>query len=58
MLRTLDAIHLATALLIREDIETLLTYDDRLAARGAGSARHRGGGPGPEPWQAATPAAR
>ena len=32
MLRTLDAIHLATALLIREDIETLLTYDDRLAA--------------------------
>jgi uncharacterized protein len=31
MLRSLDAIHLATALLIREDIEVLLTYDDRLA---------------------------
>jgi predicted nucleic acid-binding protein len=31
-LRTLGAIHLATALLIREDIEALLTYDDRLAA--------------------------
>jgi len=30
-LRTLDAIHLATALLIREDVEALLTYDDRLA---------------------------
>jgi uncharacterized protein len=29
-LRTLDAIHLATALLIREDIETVLTYDVRL----------------------------
>ena len=29
---SLDAIHLATALLIREDVETLLTYDDRLAA--------------------------
>lgn len=31
MLRSLDAIHLATALLIREDVEALLTYDDRLA---------------------------
>jgi hypothetical protein len=30
-LRSLDAIHLATALLIREDVEALLTYDDRLA---------------------------
>jgi uncharacterized protein len=29
-LRTLDAIHLATALLIRDDIETVLTYDARL----------------------------
>jgi predicted nucleic acid-binding protein len=29
-LRSLDAIHLATALLIREDVETLLTYDSRL----------------------------
>ena len=31
LLRTLDAIHLATALLIREDVETVLTYDTRLA---------------------------
>lgn len=31
-LRSLDAIHLATALLIREDVEVLLTYDERLAA--------------------------
>ncbi len=31
LLRSLDAIHLATALLIREDVEALLTYDDRLA---------------------------
>lgn len=30
-LRSLDAIHLATALLIREDVDELLTYDDRLA---------------------------
>jgi uncharacterized protein len=30
--RSLDAIHLATALLIREDVDALLTYDDRLAA--------------------------
>jgi predicted nucleic acid-binding protein len=30
-LRNLDAIHLATALLIRDDIESLLTYDERLA---------------------------
>jgi predicted nucleic acid-binding protein len=34
-LRLLDAIHLATALLVREDIEALLTYDDRLAAAAA-----------------------
>jgi predicted nucleic acid-binding protein len=34
-LRPLDAIHLATALLVREDIEALLTYDDRLAAAAA-----------------------
>ena len=38
LLRSLDAIHLATALLIREDIELLLTYDDRLA----GAARAHG----------------
>lgn len=31
-LRTLDAIHLATALLIRDDIEAVLTYDARLRA--------------------------
>lgn len=31
LLRSLDAIHLATALLIREDIEAVLTYDARLA---------------------------
>ena len=30
MLRSLDAIHLATALLIRDDVEALLTYDARL----------------------------
>jgi uncharacterized protein len=32
MLRSLDAIHLATALLIREDIDVLLSYDERLVA--------------------------
>lgn len=31
LLSSLDAIHLATALLIREDVDVLLTYDDRLA---------------------------
>lgn len=31
LLRSLDAIHLATALLLREDLNMLLTYDDRLA---------------------------
>ena len=30
-LRTLDAIHLATALAVREDLEVLVTYDRRLA---------------------------
>jgi predicted nucleic acid-binding protein len=30
MLRSLDAIHLATALLIRDDVETMLAYDARL----------------------------
>jgi predicted nucleic acid-binding protein len=30
LLRSLDAIHLATALLIRDDVETVLTYDVRL----------------------------
>jgi uncharacterized protein len=31
-LRTLDAVHLATALAVREDLEVLVTYDRRLAA--------------------------
>lgn len=30
MLRTLDAIHLATALLLGEDVDVLLSYDQRL----------------------------
>ncbi|MGH3718236.1 MAG: type II toxin-antitoxin system VapC family toxin [Pseudonocardiaceae bacterium] len=37
-LRSLDAIHLATALLLREDLDVLLTYDKRLAA--AAEAHH------------------
>ncbi len=40
-LRTLDAIHLATALLIREDVESLLTYDERLAAGRPGARPRR-----------------
>jgi hypothetical protein len=31
-LRTLDAIHLATALTVREDLEIVVTYDRRLRA--------------------------
>ena len=31
-LRTLDAIHLATALALREDLAAIVTYDRRLAA--------------------------
>ena len=31
LLRMLDAIHLATALCVRDDVEALITYDDRLA---------------------------
>lgn len=34
-LRSLDAIHLATALLLRDDLKTFLTYDGRLAAAAA-----------------------
>ena len=34
-LRTLDALHLATALTIRSDIGAFLAYDDRLAAAAA-----------------------
>jgi uncharacterized protein len=30
MLRSLDAIHLATALLVREETSVLLSYDERL----------------------------
>jgi predicted nucleic acid-binding protein len=30
VLRTLDAIHLATALMLGEDLSVLLTYDDRM----------------------------
>ena len=36
MLCSLDAIHLATALLISEDIDTLVSYGDRLLAAAAG----------------------
>ena len=32
MLRTLDAVHLAVALDLGDDLETVVTYDDRLAA--------------------------
>jgi len=32
LLRSLDAIHLATALLIRDDVEIVLAYDHRLRA--------------------------
>jgi predicted nucleic acid-binding protein len=32
MLRSLDAIHLATALTLRDELDAVLTYDDRLAA--------------------------
>ncbi|WP_028925511.1 type II toxin-antitoxin system VapC family toxin [Pseudonocardia acaciae] len=35
LLRSLDAIHLATALLLRDDIDSLLSYDDRLLAAAA-----------------------
>ncbi|MCY7341150.1 MAG: hypothetical protein LH603_04670 [Pseudonocardia sp.] len=37
-MRSLDAIHLATALLIRDDVDVLLTYDERLAS--AAEAHH------------------
>lgn len=32
MLRSLDSIHLATALMLRDDIDAVVTYDDRFAA--------------------------
>jgi predicted nucleic acid-binding protein len=31
LLRSLDAIHLATAILLRSDLELFVTYDSRLA---------------------------
>jgi predicted nucleic acid-binding protein len=37
-LRSLDAVHLATAIDIRDDCDGFITYDDRLAA----AARHHG----------------
>ena len=36
-LRSLDAIHLATALLLRQDVAGLVTYDARLAGAAAGT---------------------
>ena len=36
-LRSLDAIHLATALLLRQDVSGLVTYDARLAGAAAGA---------------------
>jgi predicted nucleic acid-binding protein len=35
LVRSLDAIHLATALLVRSELETFVTYDDRLLAAAA-----------------------
>jgi predicted nucleic acid-binding protein len=35
ILRTLDAIHLATALTLGDDLETIVTYDDRMIAGAA-----------------------
>jgi uncharacterized protein len=36
-LRSLDAIHLATARLLGPDLDTILTYDDRLATAATGA---------------------
>jgi len=35
MLRTLDAIHVATAVLIRDDVDVLISYDHRMIAAAA-----------------------
>lgn len=35
-LRSLDALHLATALSIKDDVGVLVTYDERLAAAADG----------------------
>jgi uncharacterized protein len=40
MLRSLDAVHLATAMLIRDDVEVLLSYDDRLLTAAASHGIH------------------
>jgi predicted nucleic acid-binding protein len=47
-LRTLDAIHLATALSLADDVAALLTYDARLA-EAAATAGLEISAPGPEP---------
>jgi uncharacterized protein len=39
-LRTLDAIHLATALLFADDLDGLVTYDDRMAEAAAALGQH------------------
>ena len=40
LLRSLDAVHLASALMLGDDLDALVTYDERLAlaARGNGVA--------------------
>ena len=35
MLRSLDAIHLATALLIRHEVDVLMSYDQRMLVAAA-----------------------
>jgi hypothetical protein len=42
LLRSLDAIHLATARLLGPELTALLTYDDRLYCPWAPALRHRG----------------
>ncbi|MCI1676071.1 MAG: type II toxin-antitoxin system VapC family toxin [Ancrocorticia sp.] len=50
-LRSLDAIHLATALVAGDDVEAILTYDDRLAeaSLGYGLKAIAPGSSGPHP---------
>ncbi len=40
-LRSIDAIHLASALSIRRELTAFVAYDKRLLARGPGRAVHR-----------------
>ena len=40
MLRSLDAIHVATALLIRDDLDVLVSYDHRMLAAAAAHGLH------------------